>query len=60
MLIEISCKHCGAKDLREENGVYICPYCGSRYVFDRQDDVKARKIERLEDEMFEELEKDKY
>lgn len=31
-MIEIKCRNCGNTDLKFEDGFYVCPFCGSRYL----------------------------
>lgn len=33
----IKCENCGATDLQIEGGYYICDYCGSKFLIQRED-----------------------
>lgn len=42
---EMRCKNCGSNDLKFQAGIYICEYCETEYIPDR-DDGKARNYRR--------------
>ncbi|MBQ6222161.1 MAG: TFIIB-type zinc finger domain-containing protein [Solobacterium sp.] len=38
---ELKCTACGANDFREENGVYICNFCGTKFLLTKDDQLKV-------------------
>ncbi len=60
MMLEITCPNCGSKDLKLEGGYFVCAFCGSRYAMSSVDPDIVHKIDRLEDEMFDELDAKDY
>lgn len=57
----VTCENCGSKDLYEEDGFYVCKYCGTKFlitaddkpiresIIDLNDDI-ARLLQRCKDE----------
>ncbi len=35
-MIRVQCEACGGVELKKSEGMYICEYCGSRYLLDNQ------------------------
>lgn len=30
----LACKNCGSTELKQDNGIWVCPYCGSKFIED--------------------------
>ena len=48
---DLKCDHCGSGDLVFEEGVWVCRFCGSRYMPEAGEIPKKAREEELEDEL---------
>ena len=43
-MIEVFCKKCGSTNLEKKNGLLVCPYCGSSFLPDKEEQKAMRSI----------------
>ena len=46
-MVEVRCKACGSNDLTEENGFFVCSFCGTKFKREASD-VAAASVDQDE------------